>query len=184
MIEVAGKKKSPRTIKYFGYNNGSEFIAKGSLISSKLIMGAGSRINGKIVIKGRGAVEIGCYCAVGDGVRVVTQNHSIDEEILSLALQRSVYGNIKVEAADVKIGNNVWVGDSAIILPGVSVGSGAVIGAGSIVTKNVAPFDVVAGNPARKIKNRHRENFFIDDALWESSAEKLVSFCKNRGGND
>ena len=52
------------------------------------------------------------------------------------------------------IGHDVWIGYRAIILPGVIVGDGAIIGAGSIVTKDVAPYSIVAGNPARHIRYR------------------------------
>ena len=59
---------------------------------------------------------------------------------------------------EVVIGNDVWIGRSAIVLGGVSIGDGAVIGAGSVVTKNVPPYAIVAGNPARIIRYRFEEN--------------------------
>ncbi len=55
---------------------------------------------------------------------------------------------------NVMIGNHVWIGYRAIILPGVTIGEGAVVGAGAVVTKDVEPFSIVAGNPARKIGDR------------------------------
>ena len=58
---------------------------------------------------------------------------------------------------DVIIGNRVWIAYRAIILPGVTIGDGAVVGAGAVVTKNVEPFAIVAGNPARKIGERDRD---------------------------
>lgn len=58
------------------------------------------------------------------------------------------------EERPVVIGNDVWIGGRVVILPGVRIGNGAIIGAGSVVTKDVADYDVVAGNPARIIKNR------------------------------
>jgi len=57
---------------------------------------------------------------------------------------------------DVIIGNRVWIGYRALILPGVKIGEGAVVGAGAVVTKDVEPFAIVAGNPARKIGERNR----------------------------
>nr|WP_286011456.1 acyltransferase [Methylovulum psychrotolerans] len=54
----------------------------------------------------------------------------------------------------VRIGDHVWIGGRCIILPGVEIGEGAVVGGGSVVTKNVAPYTVVAGNPAKLINNR------------------------------
>ena len=58
---------------------------------------------------------------------------------------------------DVDIGNHVWIGYRAIILPGITIGDGAVVGAGAVVTKNIDPFAIMAGNPARKIGERSRE---------------------------
>lgn len=63
--------------------------------------------------------------------------------------------NLPVEKKDVKpvrIGNHVWIGSSCIILKGTEIGEGSIIASGSVVTKNVAPFSVVAGNPARVVK--------------------------------
>lgn len=53
----------------------------------------------------------------------------------------------------VKICNDCWIGAGAIILNGVTIGEGAVVGAGAVVTKNVEPYTIIAGNPARKIKD-------------------------------
>ena len=61
-------------------------------------------------------------------------------------------------AATVTIGHPVWVGAGAVILPGVSIGAGAVVASGSVVTTDAAPFTIVAGNPARFIKNRDIAN--------------------------
>jgi len=58
---------------------------------------------------------------------------------------------------DVIIGHHVWIGYRAIILPGVKIGDGAVVGAGAVVTRDVEPFVIVAGNPARKIGERNRD---------------------------
>ena len=58
---------------------------------------------------------------------------------------------------DVIIGNRVWIAYRAIILPGITIGEGAVVGAGAVVTKDVEPYTIVAGNPARKIGERNRD---------------------------
>jgi len=58
---------------------------------------------------------------------------------------------------EVVIGHRVWIGYRAIILPGVEIGESAVVGAGAVVTKDVAPFTIMAGNPARKIGERSRD---------------------------
>lgn len=61
------------------------------------------------------------------------------------------------KGGDVIIGDRVWIGYRALILPGVTIGEGAVVGAGSVVTKGVAPYTIVAGNPAKVIGHRPKE---------------------------
>ncbi len=74
------------------------------------------------------------------------------------------------------IGNDVWIGHGAVITPGVQIGHGAVIGANAVVTKNVPPYHVVGGVPARFISKRF-DNAVIDRLLelewWNWSVEKL-----------
>ena len=67
------------------------------------------------------------------------------------------------------IGNDVWVGHGAIVLSGVNIGSGAIIAAGSVVTKNVPPCSIVAGNPAKVIKKR-----FVDDEDIQFHLQKIM----------
>ena len=66
---------------------------------------------------------------------------------------------------DTVIGNDVWIGQNAVILPGVKIGDGAIIGLNSVVTKDVPPYTIVAGNPAREIRKR------FDDELIELMLE-------------
>lgn len=64
---------------------------------------------------------------------------------------------------DVRVGSRVWIGYGALVLPGVKVGEGAVVGAAAVVTEDVAPYTIVAGNPARIIGERNRElNYTLD----------------------
>jgi maltose O-acetyltransferase len=68
---------------------------------------------------------------------------------------------------DVIIGDRVWIGYRAIVLPGITIGDGAVVGAGAVVTKDVEPFTVIAGNPARKIGERTRDlRYELNYAPW------------------
>ena len=81
------------------------------------------------------------------------------------------------------IGHDVWIGDGTIILPSVtSIGNGAVIGAGSIVTKNVEAYSVVVGNPARKIKMRFTPKVIRDletSRWWEMDKNALKKELQN-----
>ena len=88
-------------------------------------------------------VEIGDYVLIGPNVQIYTASHPLD-------WKKRDEG--KENALPVKIGSNVWIGGAAIILPGVTIGERSVIGAGSVVTKDV-PVDVfAAGNPCRVIR--------------------------------
>lgn len=76
----------------------------------------------------------------------------------------------------VSVGHDVWVGNGALILPGVTIGHGAVIGARSVVTKDVEPYSVVGGNPARVIRNRlppEDAAFLLDLAWWNWDHTRL-----------
>ncbi|MDE6140274.1 MAG: sugar O-acetyltransferase [Alistipes sp.] len=89
----------------------------------------------------QGGITIGDDVLVGHNVTIATLNHSMDPD------RRG-----DMEPRPVRIGNKVWIGSNATILPGVSVGEGAIIAAGAVVTKDVAPRSVVGGVPARLIK--------------------------------
>lgn len=93
-------------------------------------------------------LEIGDHVLMGPDVLILTTNHIISSTDIPIGEQ----GMSKPEK--VVIGNDVWIGTRAIILPGVNVGDGAVIAAGAVVTKDVPAYTVVGGVPARVIKNR------------------------------
>ena len=77
---------------------------------------------------------------------------------------------------DTVVGNDVWIGMNAMIMPGVKIGDGAIVGANSVVTKDVAPYTVVAGNPAKLIKKRfdeHTTTTLLNIKWWDWSIEKI-----------
>lgn len=95
-----------------------------------------------------GAIEIGKNCVLSQYISIVAANHRIDrsEEIIHQAWD--------TEHNFVKIGDDVWIGSSVQILPGVTIGQGAVIAAGATVTRDVAPHTIVAGVPAKFLRER------------------------------
>ncbi|MBM6772708.1 acetyltransferase [Ligilactobacillus agilis] len=99
-------------------------------------------INAACMFQDQGGIEIGDGTLIGHNVVMATLNHN---------LKVKDRGNVIPKA--IKIGKNVWVGANATICQGVEIGDGAVIAAGAVVTKNVAKNTVVAGVPARFIKN-------------------------------
>lgn len=133
-------------------------LSPGSRIESETEIGRGTRINGPISIKGKGACAIGRHCALGADVKIITSNHLIDFANVQCALQRRIGAHELDEArGPVTIGHNVWIGDSAIILTGVTIGDGAVIGAGAVVTRDIPDFGVAAGVPAKVLRRRFAE---------------------------
>lgn len=86
------------------------------------------------------SVEIGDDCQIGAHVQILTADHPRDPALRSRGLEF---------ARPVRIGRNVWIGSGAILLPGISIGADAIIGAGSVVTRDVPAGVTVMGNPAR-----------------------------------
>jgi acetyltransferase-like isoleucine patch superfamily enzyme len=95
----------------------------------------------------RAGLSIGNHCLIGGGVLICGVNHGH-------ALKGVPMRNQESEAAPIVIGNDVWIGMGAIILPGIKIGEGAVIAAGAVVTADVASGHIVAGVPAQLLKLR------------------------------
>jgi maltose O-acetyltransferase len=96
----------------------------------------------------RADLVIGCDVMMGPGVIIYGRYHNHDRT--DIPMNKQGMGGF----SPVIIEDDVWIGARVIILKGVRVGRGAIIGAGAVVTKNVPPFSVVAGNPARVIRKR------------------------------
>lgn len=98
-------------------------------------------INACCKFQDQGGIIIGDGCLIGHNVTIATLNHETNPE-----------NRTNIIPSPVKIGKNVWIGSDSTILPGVEIGDGAIIGAGSTVTKNIPQNTIVAGNPAKIIK--------------------------------
>ncbi len=92
-------------------------------------------------------INIGNFVLMAPYVMVLTANHCMKRDELIM--------NQGIEASGVSIGDDVWIGIRAIILPGVQIGKGAVVAAGAVVTRDVEPYSIVAGVPAKKIGERN-----------------------------
>lgn len=141
------------------------------------------------------AESIGRYCSINTSAKIVN-NHSLDcvtthpfldhpafldwEQYLeSIKIiekygkyqNNSLFENSKIRNnPSVVIGNDVWIGANVVILPGVKIGDGAVLAAGSIITKDVKPYQIVAGNPAKQIRMRFDDDIIkklLDIKWWE-----------------
>jgi len=88
---------------------------------------------------------------------------------------------------DTIIGNDVWIGMGATIMPGVKIGNGAIIGSQSVVTKDVDPYAIIGGNPAKEIKKRFSSDKIaqlLDIAWWDWSIEKITDNVQNLTSNN
>ncbi len=125
----------------------SSFVeVEGITIGDWVYIGPGARFSGS------GGLVIGNNIAVGPDVTILTSNHRHDDA------EWIPFGPDVVEK-EVRIKDHVWIGTRAVILPGVTIGEGAVVAAGSVVTKDVPACAIVAGNPATIIKLRDTETF-------------------------
>lgn len=123
--------------------------------------------------------KIGNFCSIAAGVGVSLGKHPTTQFVSThpafFSLNRQCGTTFAdeqhfEEMVNTSIGNDVWIGYNAIILDGLEIGDGAIIGAGAVVTKNVPPYAIVAGNPARIIKYRFKEDeidFLLRYKWWE-----------------
>ncbi len=109
-----------------------------------------------------GKLSIGKYCSIADGATILLGGeHHLDwvttYPFSMLWDDAQSFSGYPMNTGNVTIGHDVWIGHEALILSGVSLGNGAVIGARSVVTNDVPPYAVVAGVPARRVKQRFSE---------------------------
>jgi virginiamycin A acetyltransferase len=152
-------------------------VPRGSQIGTRIRVGRGTKFAGPIVVIGGEPVSFGRHCLAGRALRVLSSNHRIEMPAIQDSLQVQLPGaERRASPGPVSIGNGVWIGDAAIVLAGVEIGNGAVIGAGSVVTRSVAPFAIVAGSPAREIRKRFSEEVIREleeIAWWDWPLEKI-----------
>lgn len=130
--------------------------------------------------------DIGAFCSIANGLIVGGAKHPLDWVSTSPVFYEvgggtgSHLGNQEIEPLKrTSIGDDVWIGSRVIIMQGLKIGTGAVIGAGSVVTKDVPPFAIVAGCPARILKYRFDDDtirLLLDSRWWELSDEELTEY--------
>lgn len=117
-------------------------------------------------------VTIGDNCQFAPNVSIYTAGHPLHPEIRNTLYEYGIH---------VTIGNNVWIGGNSVVLPGVNIGDNCVIGAGSVVTKDIPPWSLAAGNPCRvirKITEADRE-FYYKDRRFDPEA--WADICRMLG---
>lgn len=135
--------------------------------------------------------SIGRYCSIATGVRVMSPGHPIDRVTTSTWTYGGNINNIVKEAYGVEIkqnrnlkknektiiGNDVWIGEFAVVKSGVTIGDGAVVAAQSVVTKDVPPYSIVAGNPARVVKYRFDQEIIenLQSSKWWCASPAVLA---------
>lgn len=139
-----------------------------------------------------GSISIGNYCQIGADVAIHATNHPIS--YMSTYINKNLFnGELKElkENNKIEIGSDVWIGHGVIIVGNIKIGNGAILAAGSVVTKDVLPFSIVGGVPAKEIKKRFNKSVIDEIELlkwWnldENELEKIKPlFFKDFNGKE
>jgi len=108
-------------------------------------------IESNAFIRAEGGLSIGDHCSIAANFSLYTYNHNYEGDCLPYD-HTNIFKKVTIE-------NYVWIGRNVSVLPGVTIGEGAIIGLGSVVTKDVPPLAIMGGNPAKVLKYRNTEHF-------------------------
>ncbi|RGN42095.1 antibiotic acetyltransferase [Bacteroides sp. AF16-49] len=184
LVNFINKKKFNKSISFLSFWDNS------SIIPSNIYLGLGTRIlNSKIgkytrikpfcVIKN---ANIGNYCSIANDVRIGLGKHptgliSTNSIFYKTGIRKDWAVHIDYnEEETINIGNDVWIGNGAIIMDGITVGNGAIIGARALVTKDIPPYAIVGGIPAKIIKYRFDEETInlLQKSQWWDLPDKTI----------
>ena len=161
------------------------YLAENVSVRADVEIGDYSYVNkGTIVFKG---TKIGKYCSIGYDVEIGPPEHPIGY----LSTNPNIYRHEKLReffpwpdddiTCPVSIGNDVWIGSKAIVLQGVTIGDGAIIAGGAIVKKDVEPFTIVGGVPAKFLRRRfdmEKEDVIKNSHWWDKNIEEIQILSK------
>jgi acetyltransferase-like isoleucine patch superfamily enzyme len=134
--------------------------------------------------------EIGKFCSIAHGCYIGLWEHNTQVTTHSFYLYEHSgnfvkgYKNYNKDNIITTLGSDVWVGANAVILKGINVGDGAIIGASAVVTKDVPPYAIVVGNPAKIIKYRYNRDdiiWLLKIKWWDFSREKIKEIIEQNG---
>lgn len=156
---------------------GESQIVHGCRFRGDVTLGRRSTVGRRCVLHG-GTITVGRYCQLGPEVAIYALDHPLGHV--------TTYVNLAFPGAPrrehlseqiVEIGNDVWIGHGAIVVGSVKIGDGAVVGAGAVVVKDVAPYAIVAGNPARVVRARFPEDvveMLLELRWWDWPDERIA----------
>ena len=149
----------------------SAYFNPGSSLERDLVAGPCSFINSGCIIGPK--VTLGAYAMIGPRVMIVGDDHVFDRPGMP-----TIFCGRPAEVRPTRIGRDAWVGANAIILAGVTIGDGAIVAAGAVVTKDVPPFAIVGGVPAKVLRMR-----FADPADQATHLTALEAVAVRSGGH-
>ena len=141
----------------------------------RVTIGKKVTINEWVYISGFGGVSIGNGCSIGHRVSIISSNHGLSKT-------KSIKSQ-PLSADEVKIGNDVWIGNNAVILTGLKISDGCIIGANSVINTDLPPYSIVQGVPGKIIRFRFKKNIIaklLKLKWWEKSDEEInkINFKK------
>jgi len=151
-------------VNFDGYNGIPEnchFLGNSISIGEYTTLGRNNLLSGK--------VKIGKYCQIGADVAIHASDHPIT--FMTTYINRSLFNgelrNLKIQH-EIVIGNDVWIGHGVIIVGNVTIGNGAILAAGSVITKDVSPYAIVGGVPAKELKKRFSNSIIseLEELKW------------------
>lgn len=153
--------------------------AEGSLLTTRLEVGRGTYGLPNLCVWHYSEPDvklvIGQFVSIAMGLNVVLDGGHDTRRMSLYPFKGETFAN--ATKGSVRIGNDVWIGLHVLILSGVTIGDGAVVGAGSVVAKDVAPYSVVVGNPARAVRSRfppHEVKRLLALQWWDWSGEEIL----------
>jgi len=188
-----------RILKFFKYPSAiieSNFIMPNVKIGKNVIIKENCRIQSHVYIGDftfinhstqiDPFVKIGKYCSISHGVKIGLGPHPMNFFSTSTVFYKPYRGFVNEELYNefkekgyTEIGNDVLIGANALILAGIKIGDGAIIGAGSVITKDVPPYAVVVGNPGKIIKYRFDEatiNKLLKIKWWDRDLKEILKY--------
>lgn len=171
-VRITGKFKCGEGCKFFGDLTIRGNVELGRYVS---LNGPNSDIYSKIHY-----VKIGSFTSIARNVSIQEFNHNY-ERLSNYYINQNILGESFIDdissSGAIEIGNDVWIGTHCVILSGVKIGDGAIVAANSVVTKDIPPYAIAAGSPAKVIKYRFEQQTIADLLKlrwWEWPTEKII----------